>query len=247
MISGIYKIVSPKGRIYIGSSINVSRRISDYKKGVAGKRQPRLYSSFLKYGTSNHTFEQIEQCEILFLKDRERYWQDFYNVVGAEGLNCVLVEAVGIPKQHTELTKQKIARTLTGRLAPHSTETRNNISKSHRKRWESEDMLRSTGRSVTSMQELQEALGITFPTLKRRLDEYNLSKELIGYWKKGRAEYIMDLVEKYHIYATNTEHLVKLLAQEFKVSAQTLRKVIKQFGHQERVYFRMNINKLEKQ
>ena len=36
--------------------------------------------------------EVIEECEIGQLNERERYYQEFYNVLSVNGLNCQLVK-----------------------------------------------------------------------------------------------------------------------------------------------------------
>jgi len=89
---GIYKITNPSGKIYIGQSINVIKRKRQYKN-IAQNIKPQIgiYRSLLKYGWNSHIFEIIEECLIEQLNDRERYWQDFYNVL-EEGLNCVLTK-----------------------------------------------------------------------------------------------------------------------------------------------------------
>lgn len=83
---GIYKITNPNGKNYIGQSINIEKRFNQYKK-LTCKNQVILYRSLLKYGVENHIFEVIEECNIEILNERERYWQDFYNVI-EKGLNC---------------------------------------------------------------------------------------------------------------------------------------------------------------
>ena len=88
---GIYKITNPKGRIYIGQSNNIERRFKDYKRSLK-KQQIRLYNSIKNYGYENHKFEVIEECSINLLNERERYWQDYYDVIGRNGLNCRLTE-----------------------------------------------------------------------------------------------------------------------------------------------------------
>jgi len=88
---GIYKITNPNNRIYIGQSINIERRFIEYKKPI--KSQPKLYNSLLKHGVENHTFEIIENCNVELLNERERYWQDFYNVLSKNGMNCVLTKS----------------------------------------------------------------------------------------------------------------------------------------------------------
>lgn len=89
-ITGIYKITSPSGRVYVGQAVNIKKRFSDYKKLIHCKRQTRLYNSLIKYQPNKHTFEIIEECSIDLLNERERYWQDFYDVLSRSGLNCVL-------------------------------------------------------------------------------------------------------------------------------------------------------------
>jgi group I intron endonuclease len=88
---GIYKITSPSKKVYIGQSVNIERRFLDYRKSLK-KQQIKLFNSIKKYGYENHTFEVVEECEIKDLNDRERYWQDFYNVISANGLNCRLTK-----------------------------------------------------------------------------------------------------------------------------------------------------------
>lgn len=111
MIVGIYKITSPKGRVYIGQSSNVLHRWETYKK-VLCKGQPRLYMSLLKYGTENHTFEVIEECSIEQLNERERYWQEFYDVIGRNGLNCKLTKTEDKSGKNSEEVKEKISVTM---------------------------------------------------------------------------------------------------------------------------------------
>lgn len=88
---GIYKITNPKGKIYIGQSINIERRFKEYKKSLK-KQQIRLFNSIKKYGYENHKFEVIEECAIELLNEKERYWQDYYNVLSKRGLNCRLTK-----------------------------------------------------------------------------------------------------------------------------------------------------------
>ncbi len=87
---GIYKIISPKNRIYIGQSININQRFTSYNNINQNLSHIRLKNSFIKYGVENHIFEIIEECNIEQLNERERYWQDYYNVLSKNGLNCRL-------------------------------------------------------------------------------------------------------------------------------------------------------------
>jgi len=101
-ICGIYKITSPTGRVYIGQSVSVKRRFSEYKSSKNRKgSQPILYRSFKKHGVENHTFEILEECNVEELNCKERYWQDFYDVLNG-GLNCLLVKTNVLPYVYTE-------------------------------------------------------------------------------------------------------------------------------------------------
>ena len=69
-IIGIYKIISPNGRIYIGQSINIYERWVHHKIRN-DERHTKLNRSFNKYGVDNHTFEIIEECEFEQLNIRK--------------------------------------------------------------------------------------------------------------------------------------------------------------------------------
>jgi thiol-disulfide isomerase/thioredoxin len=89
---GIYKITSPSNRVYIGQSININKRWRSYLNMQNGNSKQHLINkSFLKYGVENHIFEIVEECLEEDLNCRERYWQDFYDVLNG-GLNLVLQE-----------------------------------------------------------------------------------------------------------------------------------------------------------
>jgi group I intron endonuclease len=107
-ISGIYRIINPKGRIYVGQTICLLTRKSDYKR-LKCKKQTRLYNSILKYGFNNHIFEILEVCNIEDLSLRERYWQEYYEVIDKyKGLNCVLVNTKFKPSKYSTETKNKM-------------------------------------------------------------------------------------------------------------------------------------------
>lgn len=55
----IYKITSPSGRIYIGKTAHLNKRIESYKCNNC-KNQKLLFASIKKYGFDNHVIEIIE-------------------------------------------------------------------------------------------------------------------------------------------------------------------------------------------
>lgn len=136
---GIYKITSPSGKIYIGQSVEIKRRFNSYKRMyVKNKGVVKLYRSFLKYGVDNHIFEVVCECEENQLNDKERYYQEMFDCIGKNGLNCRLTKTDDrsgrvsketlakmseaskgnqhwLGKRHTQETKDKISLANTGR------------------------------------------------------------------------------------------------------------------------------------
>jgi len=104
---GIYKITSPKNRIYVGQTLDYTQRYSQYQNINNSKNQRKLYYSFRKYGIDNHTFEFIEECLEGELNTKERYWQDFYHVMD-KGLNCLLTSTLDKSGKLSESTKNRM-------------------------------------------------------------------------------------------------------------------------------------------
>lgn len=130
---GIYKITNPKGKIYIGQSVDIEARFFSYKKMKNCKNQIALYSSFKKYGIDCHIFEVIEECDITNLNERERYWQDFYNVIDRNGLNCKLTSTVDKSGKLSDETIIKIKNWRATQVRkPHTEETKKKISILHK-------------------------------------------------------------------------------------------------------------------
>lgn len=106
---GIYKVINPSGKIYIGQSINIEERWKCHKYGTGlGLKMTRSYK---KYGYENHIFEIIEECISDKLDERELYWINFYNTV-KKGLNGTACVQGGY---HSEETKNKISEGQKGR------------------------------------------------------------------------------------------------------------------------------------
>jgi group I intron endonuclease len=108
---GIYKITSPSNRVYIGQSINIKKRFTDYK--YLKINQTKIFYSINKYGYENHKFEVIEECPIYSLNERERYWQDFYDVLN-NGLNCRLTTTNDKSGLISEESRVKISKSRKG-------------------------------------------------------------------------------------------------------------------------------------
>lgn len=128
-ITGIYKITSPTGKIYIGQSVDIHRRFNYYKSSNC-KKQKLLYNSLCKYGYNLHLFEIVKVC----LKDElNKYEIEYINLYNSfsnkNGLNLRSggnqnrlsqnsIDKIKIKRANqiiTEETKNKIRQTLTGR------------------------------------------------------------------------------------------------------------------------------------
>jgi group I intron endonuclease len=107
---GIYKITNPKGKIYIGQSIDIERRLKEYKN-IKCLSQRKLRNSIIKYGWENHIVEVIEECSIENLNTIERYWQDYFNVL-QHGLNCRLTQTHDKSGKDSISTKNKKSNSL---------------------------------------------------------------------------------------------------------------------------------------
>jgi len=112
---GIYKISSPTGKIYIGQSTNISRRWKNYKHVDNNNVGPKLRNSLKKYGSENHKFEIIEECNVEHLNERETYWKQHYinQLNWDKMLFCEIYDNSSGPK--SEETKQKISLSKKGK------------------------------------------------------------------------------------------------------------------------------------
>lgn len=117
---GIYKITSPTNRVYIGQSVNIDKRKNGYKKGKC-KGQKRLNYSIIKYGWEAHIFKVLEYCLIERLNERERFWQDHYNVLGPDGLNCRLTTTLDKTGFFSVEAKRKMSLSHVGHTVKEST------------------------------------------------------------------------------------------------------------------------------
>lgn len=92
-MTGIYKITSPSGKIYVGQSKDIHTRWKFHKKPSTLKTKHfPLYRSFAKYGHENHKFEiLLEVCadpKQKALNDFECWYVFFYKAVGVKMLNA---------------------------------------------------------------------------------------------------------------------------------------------------------------
>jgi group I intron endonuclease len=99
---GVYCIVSPSYKKYIGQSVNMRKRIMQYLNGQ-GVGQRKLYNSFRKYGIENHRFCVLEFCEESEMDGIEKFYISFYRCT--DELN---LQGGGANGRASEETKEKM-------------------------------------------------------------------------------------------------------------------------------------------
>lgn len=113
--SGIYRWTNViNNKIYIGSSLNLSRRFKQYYNYsyiTKPKCNVPIHCALLKYGCSNFKLEILEYCVISSLIEREQYYMNLlrpeYNVLKTAG------SALGF--KHNEATLKLFRSTRLGR------------------------------------------------------------------------------------------------------------------------------------
>lgn len=197
MIGYIYMITSPSNRIYIGSTGNKIKRLSNYRS-LGCKGQKKLFASLKKYGFKNHIFEVIWSGDISEMLQKEGILGNFYNVLDAKkGLNLRLPKAGDIYKAVSEQLLIKM------RGRKHSNEVKSKISKSHKGIVFSKEHLRNM--KVSAKEKI---------LTKEHRDKINLSKKTNRKWIINRTtgeiySSVQNIVEKLNLTATNVYTLIK--------------------------------------
>lgn len=108
-MTGIYKITSPTGKVYIGQSIDLVDRIRQYKR-LKCKGQIGIYRSLLKHGIESHTFSILHELPNdvsgTVINDYEEFYISQFKECGFEMLN--IKSGGGGGGKQAEETKIKI-------------------------------------------------------------------------------------------------------------------------------------------
>jgi group I intron endonuclease len=112
-ICGIYKITSPTNKIYIGSSKDINTRWSRYKN-LHCQYQQKIYRSLLKHSVDAHKFEIIHECNAEDLFQWERLYAEYYDVLGANGLNLAIPNYKDIKGKRSQECKDLMSFKMTG-------------------------------------------------------------------------------------------------------------------------------------
>lgn len=179
---GIYKITNPIGKVYIGSSINIEKRVR-YYNSVSCKKQTKLFNSIKKYGWANHNLEILIECNENKLYSLERYYGELYDVLGDNGLNLILPKNNEVRKGVSDETRIKMSESKKGNKnnffgKTHSQETKNIISKTHKGKKHTLDhrmkVSKNNGRGMAK-KVLDLNMGIFYNSAKEVSDIFNIS------------------------------------------------------------------------
>lgn len=109
-IGRVYMIISPSGRVYVGSTtLSFEQRWSYYFKMYC-KPQIKLYNSFKKYGVHTHIFKKIWEGDINKMYFKEATLGSIFKTLTSKyGLNCILPKINDVYQNVCEETKQKLS------------------------------------------------------------------------------------------------------------------------------------------
>lgn len=133
----IYKITSPTGKVYIGSTINSVKERWNHYKTLNCKQQRKIYSSLKKHGVNNHIFVVV--CETSFenMLSTEYVIGMQYEVLGKNGLNLALPNLFGTSNIISDESRKKMSEAQKGEKShmfgkTKSYETRLKLSMAHK-------------------------------------------------------------------------------------------------------------------
>jgi group I intron endonuclease len=191
MKAGIYKLINPTGKVYIGESGNIDKRWSSYAC-LDVKKQPKLYDSLLNYGWENHQKEKLEfiddpeirkQREVQYIELYDSYNTGLNSTKKKRGPSHLSIESRNkISKVHKGRKKPMTSEKLKGKSKPPRTKEHcDKISKALKgyKQTEQHKLNKSKamkGKSVTSKYVLQYDLQGNF------IKEWNSTKSACLYY-----------------------------------------------------------------
>lgn len=119
-MTGIYKIESPSGKVYVGQSVNIKKRINAHKNGYKQRsgKCPKLQSSIKKYGFPAHKIsvlhelpadvghKELDEYEILYIQCFRDCGVELMNLTPGGGAEAL--KSVNKGRRHSEETKKKI-------------------------------------------------------------------------------------------------------------------------------------------
>lgn len=186
----IYKIISPSGKVYIGKSINFTKRLRYYAKGGC-KNQTVLYNSILKHGWDSHTIEVLAKSNFPTnetLNILERFFIKYYKTnlrryPTCNGMNCTDGGDGNFGAIKTGAELERI-RTLRVGKAPwnkgktYTKELKEKLSKAHKGKY-------TRGDNPSAKILFDENTGVYFESVTELCENYNKCRPTIRKWIKN--------------------------------------------------------------
>jgi group I intron endonuclease len=208
---GIYKIISPSNKIYIGQSRNIKRRWKYYySNAITIKQHTKLHYSLLKYGVENHKFEIIEECNIDQLDEQEIHWINYYNSI-KQGLNIGLGGSGGNGllnkgKKHKSTTINKMKQWWNMNKKPRSQEIIDKIkqTKQNNPRVTTKEMIlkyreKAPNKKIVEQYTLNGAKLAEFNSINEAARQTDSSKDGISFCCNGRQNTSNGFIWKFKI------------------------------------------------
>jgi group I intron endonuclease len=179
-MTGIYKITSPSGKVYIGQAVDIEKRWTAHRNKNHWYKN-KLYDSFRKHGPDKHTWEVQKRCLREDLNKLERYYQEEFDTV-ENGLNHIYQEAEEAPRVFSKETKRRISEARKG--FRFTAESKRKMSETHRGKKLSEEHKRKMSEALKGRKFSEEHKRKISETLKgRKLSEEH--KRKMSEMKKG--------------------------------------------------------------
>lgn len=221
-LSGIYKIDFPNGKIYIGLSNNIYRRMLEHNNDF--RNELPVESAIRKYGKieSFTLLEEIDENNRSLLIDREKYWIEYFNsnrkevgynlTLGGDGSSQgfyngatnitkeKLYEIYELLKNRTDLTEIEIAKkynihlTTLSKINNGKTFFQKDIEYPLRKKYQKREQgLVFQKISINILNDITKDLLDNVLSIKQIANKYNLSVDFIRSINSGRTCYRKDL------------------------------------------------------
>ena len=119
-MAGVYQIYNEEtNKRYIGSSIDIERRLKEHKRSLKANRHSNqhLQNAWNKY-QEYLIFEALEYCEPDQCLKLEQQYIDYYDSANREFGYNIDSQAASAGKHLSEETKQKISKAHTGKKVP---------------------------------------------------------------------------------------------------------------------------------
>ena len=119
-MTGIYKITNLiNGKVYIGQSINIDKRIKEHFWKAQNSKDISfnsiLHQAIRKYGKENFLCEIVEECDIDIIDERERFYIKYFNSLSPNGYNIL----EGGQKYRAEPNRCAICNSIIDKSAKH--------------------------------------------------------------------------------------------------------------------------------